>query len=450
MKKNQNVNKTKSKTNPQLLMARSMLSSYAASTGAIVCITDQNYLTIPEIFEEITTKKIVCLYCIKHQLNIQINNNQDYTQHPCRELHISEMKKTINTGCSSCYKCDLGFIFWTSPVYSGKRYIGSLTGSGFLHGDKNETAEKMELLGKGTVNKQELLETISIYPQADEQQIRALAELMLICAESVSRDSVYQETLKRRNEQQKKISAIPEILRKKYPAGTKQYQYHTEMEKDFLKAVHCGDTDKSLYLLYNLLGSILLMYPGDFRNIQFRIMELAIILSRTENAYNIYSFKNHQYIKSIEEAKNLEDLVDTIHLMTEYLTEEAFSFKGIRHISALKKADQYIQNNFSRKLSLEEIAEASGLSAPYFSTIFREEMGENLSCYLNRLRVEKACRLLAETDMMIFKIAISCGIEDQSWFSKIFKIYTGMNPGQYRQMKRHPSMEIPVVKLSSD
>jgi AraC-like DNA-binding protein len=59
-------------------------------------------------------------------------------------------------------------------------------------------------------------------------------------------------------------------------------------------------------------------------------------------------------------------------------------------------------------------------------------MGENLSSYLNRLRVEKACHLLTDTDLTLSEIAGSCGFEDQSWFSKIFKSYTGLSPGKYR------------------
>ena len=77
-------------------------------------------------------------------------------------------------------------------------------------------------------------------------------------------------------------------------------------------------------------------------------------------------------------------------------------------------------------------------------------MGENLSNYLNRLRMEKACSLLVNTDMMINKIGGACGVDDQSWFSKLFKNYTGMNPGQYRRKKRNLLTDKPVIKLSPE
>ena len=87
----------------------------------------------------------------------------------------------------------------------------------------------------------------------------------------------------------------------------------------------------------------------------------------------------------------------------------------------------------ARKVSLEEISKAVGLSAPYFSTVFKEEMGENFSSYINRLRIEKAAALLIETGHPIKTVAKFCGFEDQSWFSKIFKHFTGITPGKYRE-----------------
>ena len=119
-------------------------------------------------------------------------------------------------------------------------------------------------------------------------------------------------------------------------------------------------------------------------------------------------------------------------LIVDQMAGKFFSFQGVCHASALRKAERFIWDNYTRKISLKEIAGVSGLSAPYFSTIFKEEMGENLSSYLNRLRVQKAAAMLNETDVSISKISAACGFEDQSWFSKIFKSYTGFSPCKYR------------------
>jgi YesN/AraC family two-component response regulator len=142
---------------------------------------------------------------------------------------------------------------------------------------------------------------------------------------------------------------------------------------------------------------------------------------------------NNRYLKRIQEAKNIRELTAVLYIIIERMAGQIFSFQGIRHASVLRRAERYIWDNYTRKLSLREIASASGLSAPYFSTVFKEEMGENLSAYLNRLRVEKASAMLIETDLPLIEISGNCGFEDQSWFSKIFKCYTGISPGKFRE-----------------
>nr|AGS52791.1 transcriptional regulator, AraC family [uncultured bacterium contig00142] len=161
-----------------------------------------------------------------------------------------------------------------------------------------------------------------------------------------------------------------------------------------------------------------------------------MLISRVEispaKSGNLSMEINSQNLKLVQEAKSIEELTDILHMIVDRVTGTISSFRGIPHAAALRKAENFILENYTRKISLKEIADVAGLSPPYFSTIFKEEMGENLSKYLNRLRVEKASRLLLETEMSLSEIAACCCFEDQSWFSKIFKAYTGISPGKYR------------------
>jgi len=198
--------------------------------------------------------------------------------------------------------------------------------------------------------------------------------------------------------------------------------------------------------------------PGNMEALRFRAIELIVLLSRsavgedpktceTEDALSLNHQDepsgssplletNNRYLSRILESKTPEELIENLHMGAERMASKIFSFQGMRHASALRKAERYIWENYTRKLSLEEIAAASGLSAPYFSTIFKEEMGENLSSYLNRLRVERTITLLAETGKPLSEISKLCGFEDQSWFSKIFKSFTGISPGKFREKGR--------------
>jgi AraC-like DNA-binding protein len=176
--------------------------------------------------------------------------------------------------------------------------------------------------------------------------------------------------------------------------------------------------------------------PDQFKYIQLRVTELVVLFSRVEvnpvKGGSIFMEANSQSLKQVQEAKTIEELADILHTVVDRILNSISSFRGIPHAAALRKAESFILENYTRKISLKEIAAVAGLSPPYFSTIFKEEMGENLSKYLNRLRVEKASRLLLDTDMSLSEIAARCCFEDQSWFSKIFKAFTGISPGKYR------------------
>jgi AraC-like DNA-binding protein/ligand-binding sensor protein len=425
------------KTNPLLLKAWKVACTYAKATRTIVSVVDENYLNIPEIlpFNENTT----CLYCMKYKesSDIPLEDLRDLTSSPCNMMHLNAIKKAHHFGGSYIYMCDLGFMFWTSPIFSDGQFIGALIASGFLGIDSEETTEAMYAMGNGTVSEEELTERLSVFPRGESEKIKALADLLLICAESLSvGNEDYHEVLKRRAQQQSIISEQISILKSQYPDNGPAPRYPLDKERMLLNALCRGDLATGEKILDELLSILFFSNPDYFNYIRFRAIELVVLLSRTMvspgNTEQSMLETSNRFLQRIQEVQNIEELTDVLHMIVEEITEQIFSFQGIRHAAALRKAERFIYENYTHKISLKEIADVSGLSAPYFSTIFKEEMGENLSTYLNRLRVEKACRLLTTTTMTLSEIVGACGFEDQSWFSKIFKSFTGISPGKYR------------------
>ncbi len=96
-------------------------------------------------------------------------------------------------------------------------------------------------------------------------------------------------------------------------------------------------------------------------------------------------------------------------------------------------AIQYIENNYMKKISLDDIAYRSFLSKSYFSQLFKEITGECFSDYLQKVRVEKACDLLLSSGDTIQTIAEKTGFTDMKFFYNVFKKYTGKVPGEYRK-----------------
>ena len=98
----------------------------------------------------------------------------------------------------------------------------------------------------------------------------------------------------------------------------------------------------------------------------------------------------------------------------------------------IKKPILYISEHFNGSLTLEDVASHVHLHPSYFSTLFKTCTGSAFKEYLNMVRIEESKRLLANTDFSIIDIAMAVGFEDQSYFSKVFKKYTGLTPKQFR------------------
>ncbi|MDR0301953.1 MAG: helix-turn-helix domain-containing protein [Treponema sp.] len=407
--------------------AQKMMSDYNQATGSSICIYDSSYKPLfPANNGNNTPEIAICPHC---------------THTDCQNLHKNSIKEAISKGGSHIYQCSLGLVFWTSPIYTDGAFSGAIRGSGFLPEIKKTVDFFLNANDTHVMcnekSLEEAKERINSFPKADDEKVQSLAEMMQICAESLSSGSEdYHEILRRRAEQQEAIKKIIEELEKAYPENTEKPGYSLEKEKILLNALRKGDPIETRTLLNELIAAMIFSYRDQFKYMQLRTTELVVLFSRVEvvpvKNGSLSLEINNQCLKLIQEAKNTEELTDILHTVIDRILNNIASFRGIPHAAALRKAENFIIENYTRKISLKEIADTAGLSPPYFSTIFKEEMGENLSKYLNRLRVEKASRMLLETDMSLSEIAACCCFEDQSWFSKIFKAFTGISPGKYR------------------
>ncbi|MDD5797297.1 MAG: response regulator [Clostridiaceae bacterium] len=95
----------------------------------------------------------------------------------------------------------------------------------------------------------------------------------------------------------------------------------------------------------------------------------------------------------------------------------------------------YIKENYMHKISLASVAEHVGLSSGYLCRIFKDETGGSINTHINNLRMNKAGELLCGTNRYIKEIAVAVGFEDQLYFSRLFKRYSGLTPSEYRASK---------------
>ena len=99
----------------------------------------------------------------------------------------------------------------------------------------------------------------------------------------------------------------------------------------------------------------------------------------------------------------------------------------------VSRAKALMESSYKEKFSLEELAGKLFINASYLSRTFKQETGQTLLWYYNRIRCEKAAGLLARKDLSISFISSETGFCSSSHFTKIFKEYYNCTPTDYRK-----------------
>lgn len=137
----------------------------------------------------------------------------------------------------------------------------------------------------------------------------------------------------------------------------------------------------------------------------------------------------HHRIMAITRIRNIVTLFREI-ISRVIRNIKAYRLDNSNHI--IKKAIDYIEKNYDKEISLQSLSAYLNLSKHYVCYLFKKETGDNISLYVNKVRIEKAKRLVLETNCKIKEIYDRLGYSDQQYFCKIFKKITGMTVMQYR------------------
>ena len=104
--------------------------------------------------------------------------------------------------------------------------------------------------------------------------------------------------------------------------------------------------------------------------------------------------------------------------------------------SAVEKVVNYIERNYAKEISLDDLARIACLSKNYFCSIFNQEINQTPMEYLTAYRIQVAQQLIHSTNMSLSDIANAIGIADYARFCKTFKRITGDSPGAYKRGRK--------------
>lgn len=102
-----------------------------------------------------------------------------------------------------------------------------------------------------------------------------------------------------------------------------------------------------------------------------------------------------------------------------------------RKVLQLKKVFELIESDYASHLTLDDLSSAVHMTPKYFCRFFRQATHRTPIDYLNYYRIEVACNQIAATDKTLTEIALDTGFSNQNYFTRLFRKYKGITPGQY-------------------
>lgn len=141
--------------------------------------------------------------------------------------------------------------------------------------------------------------------------------------------------------------------------------------------------------------------------------------------------------KKIDTARSFNEILNiVIDTFSEIEKASINNLNSKSNTYIIKMVKDYVDKNYKEDISVSTIASDLSINYNYLSYCFKNETNENLSSYINKIRIEKAKFYLEDIQIPIANISEMVGFSEHNYFSKIFKKYTSLTPSEYRRMAK--------------
>ncbi len=142
---------------------------------------------------------------------------------------------------------------------------------------------------------------------------------------------------------------------------------------------------------------------------------------------------SQEYAQRMQHAASGKELKRLTKELVGRICEEVRKERRSDYSPYVKKALNYMDANLGNPVTVGEVSEAAGISRSHFVKLFVRETGMTMKRYLAKKRCEIAVNLLLDSDLSIQEIGAYVGYPDNNYFSKVFRIQTGVSPQDYRK-----------------
>ncbi|MCM8901449.1 PocR ligand-binding domain-containing protein [Caldicoprobacter algeriensis] len=364
----------------------------------------------------------------------------------CNQSMSYAGKQAAQLGEPYIFRCHAGLIEFAAPIMFKDIYLGSISCGPVIMWEWDEIAlqEFLNLTRDLNINREALVVASRQVKMLSSRSVQAAARLIFIVANHIAKTGMLTlQYRKELNEQQAKLAeAIFERKRaeetiKALEAKAQEPMYPIDKEQELLSKVRLGNRTGAKEILNDLLGDIFFRTAGNMDLMKARILELVVVISRAavEGGASLEKLLglNYNFISELSQMNSIDEVCHWVVKVLDTFMDTVYETKKVRNAKSLGEALKYIRENYNKDITLEDVARNVYISPYYLSHLFKEELNITFLEYLTMVRMEEAKKLLKDTSLSIVAIASQVGYEDASYFSKVFKKYVGISPGQYRK-----------------
>lgn len=211
--------------------------------------------------------------------------------------------------------------------------------------------------------------------------------------------------------------------------------YDNNLEEDLLNHIRFANPEKARETLDKLAESILENVNSiDYIKYNFFriISNIILVLSEFGIDSSVTGFTSSGIFEEIQNTSTIDNLWDFIDGFIEKSISYMAELKKTQHKEIMKRTMEYLESNYHRDITLEDVANAVYMSPRYLCGIFKAESGMTIFEYITKLRMDAALDLL-KTGKKVQDIAQIIGYNNVQSFYRFFKKHYKMTPVQYRR-----------------
>lgn len=369
----------------------------------------------------------------------------------CKYIQSTEegMEKCIRSYenvSKECYRwkdtyfstCHAGIVLWSFPIVIEEEQVGAIVcGQVLLWKPDRYFYKQLKQFNDDISDIDILKEKVEKLNIISAEKCKSIANMLYIFVNYLTKSNTgffYRQN--EINEWRSYMTKQIKERKEKYKNTKFDNSVYVKREKSLLQYIRTGNREKVEELLPKVCTDMEILFDFNLEGVKKASLELITLISRAaiDGGIEINTSLDtcREFTIKIDFYKSSEELFDGIYKIILKLIDMVYLLINNNQHSTLKKAKEYINDNYNKDITIKKIASYLYISDYYLCHLFKENLNYTVNEYITRVRIEKAVELMDNREMNIKDIMYEVGFRSQSHFTKTFKKILGVTPGVYR------------------